>query len=102
MAYAKRVDQNQKQITEDLRKIGAEVTVLSSFGQGVADLLVSYQEVWFLFELKNPLAQKSDQKLTPDEKKWISKQKAPVYVVKELHEILQIFYNHFHEGKEKS
>lgn len=90
---ASKVDLNQPQIIRDLRKIGATVTVISSLGKGVPDLLVSYQEKWWLFELKNPDKPKSQQKLTIDEQKWVNRQKAPVYIVRDIGEAITIFFN---------
>lgn len=81
MRRAARVDENQKAVVDGLRRIGAEVTPLHRVGQGVSDLLVSFRQKWFVFEVKNPLKPKADQKLTEDEKKWIGKQNAPVYIV---------------------
>lgn len=89
---AAKVDQNQEQIVRDLRKYGACVTVISSLGRGVPDLLVSYDDIWYVVELKNPMQKKSQQKLTKDEQRWVNKQKARVHVIREIGEILNVFY----------
>ena len=91
---ASKVDLNQPQIIRDLRKLGACVTVISSLGKGVPDLLVSYQDRWWLFELKNPDKPKSKQRLTQDEQKWVNKQKAPVYIIRDIGDALEVFYEH--------
>ena len=90
---ASKVDLNQPQIIRDLRKLGACVTVISSLGKGVPDLLVSYQDKWWLFELKNPDKPKSKQRLTQDEQRWVNKQKAPVYIIRDIGEAITIFNN---------
>lgn len=77
MTFARRVDANQAEIVAALRKIGAAVTPLHTVGQGVADLLVSWRQRWFLFEVKSD----HKGKLTPDEKRWIGEQRAPVFVI---------------------
>ncbi len=89
---AKKVDINQKQIVRDLRKLGCVVTDLSNLGKGVPDILVSYEGIWYLFELKNPMQVKSKQRLTNDEQKWVNKQKAPVYIIREMSDAINIFF----------
>ena len=89
---AKKVDLNQQQIVKDLRKLGCVVTDLSKCGKGIPDLLVSYQNNWYLFELKNPMQSKSGQKLTGDEQKWINKQKAPVFIIRNIGDALEVFF----------
>ena len=81
MRWARRADENQPEIVAALRRIGATVTPLHTLGSGVADLLVSFRQRWFLLEIKNPAKPKADRELTPDQKRWIAEQKAPVYVV---------------------
>lgn len=81
MRWASRIDENQPEIVQALRKAGAEVTPLYRVGGGVSDLLVSWRQRWFLLEVKNPLKPRSDQELTPDQKRWIGAQHAPVHVV---------------------
>jgi hypothetical protein len=42
----RRVDANQREVVKALRKAGAEVTFIHTLGKGVADLLVSFRNVW--------------------------------------------------------
>jgi len=49
----RRVDVNQAAIVRALRESGASVAVLSSVGRGLPDLLVGFQGVNFLLEVKN-------------------------------------------------
>ena len=81
MSYARKVDDNQAAVVAALRRIGAEVTHLHSLGHGVADLLVSHHQVWYVIEIKDGNKPKSARALTPDEQAWIGRQHAPVFVV---------------------
>lgn len=76
MSYARRVDKTQAEIVEAIRKIGGEVTYLYRVGEGVADLLVSWRQKWVVIECKS-----KGEGLNEDQKKWVGKQHAPVYVV---------------------
>lgn len=81
MTYARRVDANQREVVEALRKVGAEVTFIHMVGKGVADLLVSFRNAWFVLEVKNGALPPSARELTPDERTWIAKQKALVAII---------------------
>lgn len=50
---ARRVDENQRDIVQALRKIGACVIDLSASGAGVMDLLVCYRKRMWMVEIKN-------------------------------------------------
>ena len=76
-----RTDDNQKEIVDALRKIGAEVTITSELGKGFPDIVVSYRGKWFMIEIKDGDKVPSKQKLTPEELEWHSKQHAPTYIV---------------------
>jgi hypothetical protein len=81
LRYAARADENQPAIVDALRKAGATVTPIHTLGKGVSDLLVSFRQRWLVLEVKNPTKPKRDRELTEDEKTWIGKQRAPVYIV---------------------
>lgn len=68
--YAARVDDNQPEIMEALRKVGASVQPLSTVGFGVPDILVGYQGRNFLLEIKDGRKVPSAQKLTPMQIRW--------------------------------
>ena len=76
-AYAKKVDANQAQIVEALRAAGASVTDLSRFGQGVPDLLIGYNGVNYLQEVKG-----EDGELTPAEERWFARWNGSVQIVR--------------------
>ena len=68
MPYARKVDVNQKEIVETLRKAGADVYILSMIGKGVPDLLVTYGGETILMECKR----NAKAKYTPDQLKFIA------------------------------
>ena len=53
MTYAKRTDQNQKEIVKIFRDAGAYVIDLSRVGKGCPDLCVGYGGLTVLVEVKN-------------------------------------------------
>ena len=69
-----RVDANQKEIVQQLRKLGVSVLHTHQLGRGAPDLVLGYRNDNFLVELKDGNKTKSQQKLTPDEiefqEKW--------------------------------
>lgn len=89
---AHKVDANQSAIVKALRQIpGVHVTVLSNVGAGVPDLLVAYQGILYLMEIKDP---KKPSPLTPDQLAYHAKilnvGKVTVHIVKTLVEALNI------------
>lgn len=81
--YTARVDGNQAQITQALRKCGCLVQTTHTIGRGFPDLLIAYQGVMALLEVKMPGA-----KLTDDEVQWHRKwADAPVYIVESVEQI---------------
>jgi hypothetical protein len=72
---AAKVDANQSAIVAALRKMGCSVLPLHTVGQGCPDLLVGYDAVNFLLEVKDGDKAPSAQSLTPDQvlfhDKWL-------------------------------
>lgn len=54
MRYDAKVDRNQAEIVDALRKAGCSVTLLHRVGQGCPDLLVGKGGVSYLLEVKMP------------------------------------------------
>jgi len=54
MAYAHKVDANQREIVDALRAVGADVRVMSMVGGGFPDLLVGWRGRLHLLEVKMP------------------------------------------------
>jgi Holliday junction resolvase len=87
---AKRIDENQTQIVEELRKRGFSVAVTSSLGKGFPDIVVGRKNKNFLFELKDNKKTTSQKKLTPDEEKFKEGWKGQYNVVETIEEIIKL------------
>jgi Holliday junction resolvase len=68
MTYA-RIDTNQKEIVEALRKAGATVVSLAAMKHGCPDLLVGYAGETILIEVKRD----AKSKFTPDQLEFLGK-----------------------------
>lgn len=87
---AAKIDANQNEIVEALRKIGCSVQILSSVGKGCPDILVGKNGVNYLIEIKDGKKPKSAQKLTPDQIEWHEKWNGSVVVVNSVEQALKI------------
>lgn len=87
---AKRVDDNQKRIVEQLRRLNISVQHLHTVGQGCPDLLLGFRNKNFLIELKDEKKVASAKKLTPDEEKFFSQWRGQVTRCENLEEILKV------------
>lgn len=70
MRRAAKIDANQRQIIDALRKCGATVQPLHTVGAGVPDLLVGYRGRTALVEVKDGSLPPSKRRLTPDQQTW--------------------------------
>ena len=90
---AKRVDANQAEIVDALRKAGATVQDLHEVGKGCPDILVGYYtyeycdltEVNILMEIKAPGG-----KLNKREQEWHNSWRGQVVVVHSIEEALEV------------
>lgn len=89
MRRAAKVDANHAAVVSALEEAGAQVTSLATVGNGVADLLVSWNGAWSVIEVKDGAKVPSARKLTKLQQHWISKQNAMVYVVTSPMEALE-------------
>ena len=87
-----RVDANQPQIVEDLRKAGFSVKPVHQL-KGFCDIVVGYQGRNYLFEIKDPNQPPSKRVLTDDEFKFHSEWKGQVNVAMSADDIIYII-NH--------
>ena len=81
----RRVDHNQTKIVSKLRRMGAKVAILSSLGNGIPDLLISFPFTngWTaLIEIKDGSKPASQQKLTPDEQAFHSSWPGNLYIIR--------------------
>lgn len=87
-----RVDANQAEIVESLRKAGCFVQSLATIGKGCPDLMVGHGYKWFVMEVKDGAKAPSARKLTPDEQAWHDRARlfAPVHIVESVEQALQI------------
>ena len=90
---AAKIDANQNEIVEALRKIGCSVQILSSVGKGCPDILVGRKGKNYLLEIKDGNKPKSAQKLTPDQVDWHGKWNGSVFVVNSAEMAIEIVLN---------
>ena len=93
-----RVDANQKEIVQQLRKLGVSVLHTHQLGRGAPDLVLGYRNDNFLVELKDGNKTKSQQKLTPDEIKFQEKWGGNYSVCNSIEQILTII-DYVDEGR---
>lgn len=84
-----KVDTNQKEIVDALRKAGATVQSLATVGKGCPDIVVGYRGKNMLMEIKRNDVPPSQQKLTADELAWHEAWRGMVAIVKSPEEALQ-------------
>ncbi|NBT69102.1 MAG: hypothetical protein EBT78_15220 [Betaproteobacteria bacterium] len=87
---AKKVDLNQMEIVATLRKIGATVQSLASVGNGCPDLLVGFNGINYLMEIKDGDKMPSAQKLTPDQVKWHIEWRGEVHIVRSIYDAFEV------------
>jgi len=93
MRYANRIDANQNQIVDALRKVGAVVRIISQ-GDGIPDLLVGYKGYTILMEVKDGGKVPSARKLTEPEQKFFDDWRGGMLaVVNSVEEALEILEN---------
>jgi len=63
MRFKARVDNNQHEIVNTFRKLGASVLSLASIGKGIPDLLVAYKGVTWLVEVKTLKGKETDDQI---------------------------------------
>ena len=80
MRYANRIDANQNKIVDALRKAGAYVRIISQ-GDGIPDLLVGYNGLTILMEVKDGDKVPSARKLTEAEQKFFDEWDGGLLVV---------------------
>lgn len=78
---AAKIDANQNEIVDALRKVGCSVQILSSVGKGCPDILVGRDGRNYLLEIKDGNKPRSAQKLTPDQVEWHDKWNGSVFTV---------------------
>lgn len=90
MRRAARIDDNQNEIVDALRGVGASVAITSMIGSGFPDIVVGYQGRNYLIEIKDGSKPPSKRKLTPDEQEFFDTWRGTVFVVNDINEALEI------------
>lgn len=85
-----RVDKNQKQIVDALRRCGASVFPTHTVGGGFPDIVVGFQGVNYLVEIKDGEKIPSKRKLTPDEVDFHDTWRGRVWVVESVDDALKM------------
>ena len=85
MRRAAKIDMNQPEIVDALRKVGVSVVSLASIGQGCPDLLAAKGEKVWLIEVNGPKG-----KLTPDQQRFVLDWRGVVHIVRTVDDALQL------------
>lgn len=85
MRRAARIDNNQSEIIERLRAIGCSVIPLHTIGRGCPDLLIGYEGVNILIEVKSEKG-----KLTADQVEFHSRWRGAIAVARSADEAIAI------------
>ena len=93
MRRAARIDRNQPEIVEALRKLGASVQPLHTVHDGVPDLLIGYQGRNFLLEVKDGERVPSAQKLTQCQVEWHDAWAGQAAVVTSTEEAIKLVFS---------
>ena len=87
MAYAKKVDKNQKDVVKALRDYGSQVYLLHTVGGGIPDLMVCYNDQTILMEVKDGIGKK----LTPQQITLFANwQGGPLFRVNSVQEAIDV------------
>lgn len=89
MSYAKKVDDNQAEIVQALRDVGASVLSIASIGKGCPDILTGFRGINVLMEIKDGRKPPSARRLTNDEHDWQIQWRGQVVTVVSVDEALR-------------
>lgn len=84
-----RTDDNQTEIMNALRRVGAGVQSTANIGDGFADLVVGFRGVNYLLEVKDGTKPPSKRKLTDQEINFHQRWPGQICVVNSVEEALQ-------------
>ena len=98
MRLAARKDDNQDEIVDALRAIGATVQTLHQLGCGVPDLLVGWRGANLLLEVKDGSKPPSRRRLTKDEADWHEAWRGQVATVNSADEALELLQIQVRDG----
>jgi hypothetical protein len=93
MPYAiRKVDDNQPEIVETLRRCGFSVACTHIIGKGFPDLAISKHGITMLAEVKDGRKRKSSRRLTGDEKTFRENWKAEIPILETEDDVLALSY----------
>jgi Holliday junction resolvase len=87
---AAKIDANQKQIVDQLRKCGFTVLHLHTLGKGAPDIAVGAFNKNYFFEIKDAEKPKSKKKLTEDEEKFHQTWNGQISIIESIEDALHI------------
>lgn len=90
MRRAAKVDSNQAEIVQALRRLGCTVMSIASVGNGCPDLVVGVSGRNVLLEVKDGRRRPSERKLTSAEREWIDSWRGQVHVVESVDEAIGV------------
>jgi len=90
MRLRPRVDRNQAEIVDALRRVGCSVQSLAAVGSGCPDLLVGKAGINYLLEVKDHEKAPSARVLTRDQREWHASWNGWAFVVGSAAEALEI------------
>ena len=82
---AAKIDANQPEIVDALRKAGISVQSTASIGKGFPDLICAKGDQCWLMEVKTAKG-----KLTPDQERFLMEWKGTVWIVRSAEDALRI------------
>jgi hypothetical protein len=85
---ARRVDDNQKEIVQAARQMGASVLPIHELGKGAPDLLIGWRGKNYLVEAKDGNKSPSRRKLTEDEEFFHTTWRGQVVIINSVSEII--------------
>jgi hypothetical protein len=85
-----KVDANQSEIVQAARDVGASVLILSSVGNGCPDLLIGYDGINLLIEVKDGSKPPSARRLTPDQVTFFEQWEGQKCVVESADEMVDL------------
>lgn len=87
---ARKVDSNQSELVDKMRRIGMSVRVTSMVGNDFPDLVAGFRGVNYLFEVKDGKKFKSQRKLKPGQEKFFDTWSGNVFKIESFEDVLSI------------
>lgn len=87
---AAKIDANQSEIVQGLRKLGASVAITSMVGDGFVDIICGFRGVNYMLEIKDGNKPPSQRKLTDAQVKFHAEWRGKIYVVNSLDDAINI------------